>query len=188
MSGKEHDCCENGGIFGFGFHPPPPHRGHHPPPPGGPRGHHPPPPFGFGANFTCGKHPFGPKFKDMGILNMLNSLFLDPEMAAWNPFIKIDETESEFKVKALVPGFEKDQIQLSVKGSDLLVEAKRENSEGEKTEESFMDALRFWDKPHMEYLIPLSEDIEPTKIKAKLSQGVLNITIERKKPANVNIE
>ena len=199
---NEDNCCNMNG-FGFGFHggpphfrcPPPPgpdgHRGHQPPPPGpdGHRGHHPPPPpFGFGAHFGCGKPPFGKNFKDLGILNMFNSLFVDPEFAEYNPFIKIEESEKSFNVKALVPGFEKEQIQLSVKGSDLLIEAKREGTEKEHEEESLVDSLRFWNKPHMEYLIPLSEDVDPTKIKAKLSQGILNITIERKKPENVSIE
>jgi HSP20 family protein len=187
------------------FRPPPPGKGPHgapppfghgyfgPPPPGkGPHGA--PPPFGPGC---CGPPPpgkgphgapppFPPQFE-----KIFDALFTDREFARWNPFVKVEEKEDHFLVKALVPGFEKEQIMLSAHETDLLIEAKRQTEENETSEPvrpMIMEAFRFWDKPTLEYIIPLPETIDPNSIKAKLTQGILTIRIPRKKPEKINIE
>lgn len=154
---------------------PPPSFGHGcfgPPPPGkGPQG---PPP------------PFPPQ-----IDKIFESLFVDRDLARWNPFVKVVENEDHYLIKALVPGFEKEQIQLSARENDLLIEAKKEIKETEQPEglrPQILDSIRFWDKPTLEYIIPLPESIDPNSIKAKLAQGILTIRVPRKKAEKIPID
>lgn len=143
-----------------------------------------PPPPGKGPH--GGPPPFPPQFE-----KIFESLFTDREFACWNPFVKVVEKEDHFLVKALMPGFEKEQIQLSARESDLLIEAKRQPEENQPSKQftpMIMEAFRFWDKPTLEYIIPLPELIDPNSIKAKLAQGILTIRIQRKKAEKINIE
>ncbi len=103
-----------------------------------------------------------------------------------------------------LPGFDTKEIEVSVKGNSILIEAKRtepdhpasetetetanedQNQDGPRPIVSF--ARFFWDKPHVEVEIPVKEEIDPDNVKAKFVRGMLTITFHKKPSTKVPVE
>lgn len=88
----------------------------------------------------------------------------------------IDEG-SQFRVKMDTPGIQKNEIKLNVTENSIEVTGEH------KEEEKKKNYLRK-ERHSMSYYqtIPLSEKIIPDKVKAKLSNGVLDIILPKSKP------
>ncbi|MCV0392702.1 MAG: Hsp20/alpha crystallin family protein [Nitrosopumilus sp.] len=91
----------------------------------------------------------------------------------------IDEGK-QFRMKMDVPGLKKNEINLNV--TDNSIEVTGEHKEEEKKK----NYLRK-ERHSMSYYqtIPLSEKVVPGKVKAKLTDGVLDITLPKIKPTLV---
>lgn len=94
----------------------------------------------------------------------------------------IDEG-NQFRVKMDVPGIKKDEIKLEVTDNALEVSAEHK----EESEEKKKNYLRK-ERSHVSYYrtLPLSEVVVSGKVKAKLSDGVLDITLPKAKPTSVS--
>lgn len=88
----------------------------------------------------------------------------------------IDEGK-QLKMNMNVPGLKKDEINLNV--TDNSIEVTGEHKEEERKK----NYLRK-ERHSMTYYqtIPLSEKVVPGKVKAKLTDGVLEVTLPKKKP------
>ena len=88
----------------------------------------------------------------------------------------IDEGK-QLRVKMDMPGIQKNEIKLNV--TDKAIEVSGEHKEEEKKK----NYLRK-ERHNVSYYqtIPLSEKIVPGKVKAKLSDGVLDVTLPKSKP------
>ncbi len=88
----------------------------------------------------------------------------------------IDEG-NQFRVKMDTPGIQKNEIKLNVTENSIEVTGEH------KEEEKKKNYLRK-ERHSMSYYqtIPLSEKIVPDKVKAKLSNGVLDIILPKNKP------
>jgi len=93
----------------------------------------------------------------------------------------IDEG-NQFRVKMDVPGVKKNEISLNVTDNSLEVSAEHK----EASEEKKKNYLRK-ERSHMSYYrtLPLSEKVVSGKVKAKLTDGVLDITLPKSKPTKV---
>ncbi|KAF6244628.1 Hsp20/alpha crystallin family protein [Nitrosopumilus sp. b2] len=91
----------------------------------------------------------------------------------------IDEGK-QFRMKMNVPGLKKNEINLNV--TDNSIEVTGEHKEEEK-KKNFLRKERH----SMSYYqtIPFSEKIVPGKVKAKVTDGVLDVTIPKAKPTPV---
>ena len=91
----------------------------------------------------------------------------------------IDEGH-QFRIKMNMPGLKKNEINLNV--TDNSIEVTGEHKEEEK-KKNFLRKERH----SMSYFqtIPLSEKIVSAKVKAKLSDGVLDVTLPKSKPTPV---
>ena len=105
-------------------------------------------------------------------------------------FPKIHETScdvidegNQFRVKMDVPGVKKNEIKLEVANNSLEVKAEHK----EESEEKKKNFLRK-ERSHISYhrTLPLSENVVSAKVKAKLTDGVLNITLPKSKPTSVS--
>jgi HSP20 family protein len=94
----------------------------------------------------------------------------------------IDEGH-QFRVKMDVPGVKKNEIQLEVTDNSLEVSAEHKE-ESEKKKKNYLRKER----SHVSYYrtLPLSEKVVSGKVKAKLSDGVLDITLPKSKPTSVS--
>jgi HSP20 family protein len=82
-----------------------------------------------------------------------------------------------------VPGVKKNEIQLEVTDNSLEVSAEHKE-ESEKKKKNYLRKER----SHVSYYrtLPLSEKVVSGKVKAKLSDGVLDITLPKSKPTSVS--
>ena len=90
----------------------------------------------------------------------------------------IDEG-NHFRVKMNVPGVQKKDIKLNVTDNSLEISAEHK----EESEEKKKNYLRK-ERRHVSYYrtLPMSEDVVSGKVKAKLTDGVLDITLPKAKP------
>ena len=90
----------------------------------------------------------------------------------------IDEGK-QFRVKMGVPGIKKNEIKLNVTENSLEIS-------GEHKEESKEKKKNYLTKERSQVsyyrTLPLSENVVASKVKAKLSDGVLDITLPKSKP------
>lgn len=94
----------------------------------------------------------------------------------------IDEGK-QFRVKMDVPGVKKDEINLEVTDNALEISAEHK----EESEEKKKNYLRK-ERSHVSYYrtLPLSENVVASKVKAKLTDGVLDITLPKSKPTSIS--
>lgn len=90
----------------------------------------------------------------------------------------IDEG-NQFRVKMDMPGIQKKDINLNVTDNSLEVSAEHK----EESEEKKKNYLKK-ERSHVSYYrtLPMSEDVVSGKVKAKLADGVLEITLPKAKP------
>jgi HSP20 family protein len=93
----------------------------------------------------------------------------------------IDEGK-QFRVKMDVPGVKKNEISLNVTDNSLEVSAEHK----EESEEKKKNYLRK-ERSHVSYYrtLPLAENVISGKVKAKLADGILDITLPKSKPTTV---
>jgi len=93
----------------------------------------------------------------------------------------IDEGK-QFRVKMNVPGVQKKDIKLNVTSNSIEVSAEHK----EESEDKKKNYLRK-ERSQVSYFrtLPLSEKVVSTQAKAKLTDGVLDITLPKSKPTKV---
>lgn len=93
----------------------------------------------------------------------------------------IDEG-NQFRVKMDVPGVKKNEINLNVTDNSLEVSAEH-REESEEKKKNYLKKER----SHVSYYrtLPLSEKIVSGKVKAKLMDGVLEITLPKSTPTKI---
>jgi HSP20 family molecular chaperone IbpA len=113
----------------------------------------------------------------------------------WENFMpyELEEGKDEYIVTMPMPGFDAKDLEVSVKGETILIEAKKtENISSEPSKETestkkIISMGRFlWDRPYIKVTIPVHEEIDPEQVKAKLLKGIL--TIRFKKIPSTKIE
>ena len=95
-----------------------------------------------------------------------------------NNDIDVSETADGYHVKADVPGFSKQEIDLQVRGNTLYIKGDHKEKETKGSESS---ALRMERRQmeHFERLIQLPDDVDPNKVKASLNHGILNVQMSK---------
>jgi len=96
----------------------------------------------------------------------------------------IDEG-NQFRVKMNIPGVNKKDIKLNVTGNSLEVSAEHK----EESEEKKKNYLKK-ERSNVSYYrtLPMSEDVVSGKVKAKLADGVLEVTLPKAKPTKTQIK
>lgn len=139
-------------------------------------------------------------FRDvMGIQDRVNRLFEELltrgrgreeglEGGAWVPAVDIYETNDDVVVKAELPGVEKDQIGVEVKGGVLTLRGERKH-EKEVKEENYHRIERSYGTFLRSFALPVSVDQD--KVSARFKDGVLDIDLPKKekaKPRQVKVD
>ena len=97
-----------------------------------------------------------------------------------SPASNVFETEKEFKIEVLLPGFEKDNVQLNFQNHLLTIKASKQEEETSK-ELKYVHREFGVDDFEKQYRIPKS--VEDKKISAKFENGVLYIELPKKEEA-----
>jgi HSP20 family protein len=89
----------------------------------------------------------------------------------------------QFRVKMDIPGVKKNEIKLNVTNNSLEVSAEHKE-ESEEKKKNYLKKER--NQMSFYRTLPLSQNVVSAKVKAKLSDGVLEITLPKSKPTSVS--
>ncbi|TFG04634.1 MAG: Hsp20/alpha crystallin family protein [Promethearchaeota archaeon] len=110
----------------------------------------------------------------------------------WRHFMPyaLDETRTEYIVTMPLPGFDAENVEVSVKGNHLFIEAKKPRSETEADKPRRVHSIgrHLWNKRHVAVKVFIDEEIKPETVKAKLAKGLLTVTIEKVPGQKINLE
>uniref|UniRef100_UPI00321637E0 Hsp20/alpha crystallin family protein n=1 Tax=uncultured Draconibacterium sp. TaxID=1573823 RepID=UPI00321637E0 len=97
-----------------------------------------------------------------------------------NPATNVFETEKEFKLEVLLPGFAKEDVELNVHKGLLTIKVDKEKEE--KSEE-YKYAHREFGAYNFEKQYKLPKSVDAEKIEARFENGILNIVLPKKEEA-----
>lgn len=101
-----------------------------------------------------------------------------PRINATAPAINVIETEKDYKVELAAPGMRKDDFQVHINNEGNLsikMESKKENEQKEKGHY----LRREFSYSKYEQTLILPDDVEKDKISAKVTDGVLTVTLPK---------
>jgi len=106
------------------------------------------------------------------------------------------ETDDEYLLTMPLPGYEAKDITVSVKGTDVLVEAERKaDAPKEETPAPTTSKPRpiismgeyTWNRPRIEAKIPVKDEIDAENVKARLDRGILTVRFKKKPAAKIAV-
>ncbi len=125
------------------------------------------------------------------VQNMMNEVFGDSvsrlfgeadqslTRGSWVPPVDIHESENELVFTCELPGFEKDQVNITVNGGRLIVSGNR--AEGETQGRKYHHVERWRGNFYRSFLLPTSVNSEG--IQAQLKNGLLTVILPKKAEA-----
>ena len=141
---------------------------------------------------------WNPRRELFGLHNSINRMFdnfISPTVRSdevlsvwgWNPVVDIYENEENIVITAELPGVDKKDMTVDVKGRVLTLKGER-STDNEVKEDNYYRQERCYGKFERCFTLPV--EIDPEKIKADYKDGVLKIDIpkaEESKPKQVSI-
>ena len=116
---------------------------------------------------------FDDLFRGMGIRPLAREFEVAPEIR-----IDVNEDDKVYKIKAEMPGVDKNDIEVSVEGNLVTIgaEIKRETKKKENEKELYTE--RYYGKMFRSFSLP--SDLDGTKADAHYEHGVLSLTLPKK--------
>jgi HSP20 family protein len=94
------------------------------------------------------------------------------------PAANVFETENDFKIEVLLPGFAKEDVQINYQNNLLTI--KVENEKNEESEMKYKYEHREFETFNFEKQFRIPKSIDDKKINAKFENGILNIQLPKK--------
>ena len=114
-------------------------------------------------------------FKGLFVRPMRFDVDLAPQMQVKMDVTKADDT---YTVKAELPGIKKEDIHVSIDGSEVTISGEARKESEEKKGEEVIRSERYYGKVLRSFSLP--HDIDEAKAIAKYADGVLNLTLPMK--------
>ncbi|MEQ8910327.1 MAG: Hsp20/alpha crystallin family protein [Vicingaceae bacterium] len=129
-----------------------------------------------GNNFI---RPFPSVFSDFfDDDNLFERNYLKPAL----PAVNVKENKNNFEIELAAPGMKKDDFKVDVDNGVLSISSEKEES-SEETEENYTRKEFSYSSFKRAFTLP--DNVDNENIKAKYSDGVLGITLKKKKEAAV---
>jgi HSP20 family protein len=125
--------------------------------------------------------PFGREFDDLFKGFLLTPLPAQQTAAGSRIPIDISEDETSYKVRAEIPGFSKEDIQISVHGDEVSISAETKRDKEEKTGETVVLRECYYGKQYRAFT--LAQAVDDAKASAKYADGVLELVLPKKESA-----
>ncbi len=90
--------------------------------------------------------------------------------------LDVIDRDKEFLVRGELPGVEKDDVEVTISGSRLTIEAERKFEEVDEKEEFYRHELGYG---KFMRTIALPEEVDVEKIHAELKDGILEVTLPK---------
>ena len=95
------------------------------------------------------------------------------------PAINIFESENDFRIEMMLPGFAKEDLKINFHNEMLTIKVDNKNTEGQKNEE-YKLVRREFDVYNFEKQFKVPESVKTESIDAKFENGILNIVLPKK--------
>lgn len=119
--------------------------------------------------------------------DQFSQIFEQPEFAltdllsgGWLPAVDVLEDKDKLNVKAELPGFKREELDVTVHENNLILSGERKSDE-ERRDGEFYRSERFYGRFHR--VIGLPSSVEVDKIQAKYNDGVLTVTLPKSEHA-----
>lgn len=119
--------------------------------------------------------------------DQLDQMFEQPDFAmsdllngGWLPAVDVLESQDKLTVKAELPGFKREDLDVSVQDNNLIISGERK-ADAERKDGDFYRSERFYGKFHR--LIELPFAVDTGKIEARYNDGVLTIMLPKSEQA-----
>ena len=100
-----------------------------------------------------------------------------------SPLVNIVESEQEFGIELRVPGFAKEDIEISVKDNTLTIASKKKEEKNNESEENgFKYKRREFFHSEFSRSFELPEEVNAEEIKAKFENGILRVSLPKSEP------
>ena len=103
-----------------------------------------------------------------------------PSFSTTVPAVNIIEKEAEYKIELAVPGMRKDNFEIEMEEGILSISA---NQDEEKTSEKGKFTRREFSYNSFRRSFTIPESVDPAKIDANYTEGVLFISLQKRKEA-----
>jgi len=111
-----------------------------------------------------------------------------PERMSWMPALDVTDTENEIVIKAEVPGMAAKDVNVTLTGNRLTLSGEKEDTKEEKRQGCYINERNFGS---FQRIIELPEGVDPEKINAEQTDGVLTVKIGKLKavkPKHVQVK
>jgi HSP20 family protein len=95
--------------------------------------------------------------------------------AQMNVKLDVTRTDDTYTVKAEMPGIKKDDISVSIDGSQVTIAGEVKKEKEEKKGEEVIRSERYYGKVSRSFTLP--QEVDEGKAQAKYADGVLNLTL-----------
>lgn len=124
--------------------------------------------------------PFGREMEDM-----LKGFYLTPfsfnQLSAGQIPIDITEDDTSYKVRAEIPGVNKEDIHVSVNGDQVSISAETKKEKEEKKGDQVVLRECYFGRQYRAFTLP--QTVDDTKTTAKYADGVLELELPKKATA-----
>lgn len=113
--------------------------------------------------------------------DFFNDSFLTPQFHGTSPAINVSEDEKGYQVEIAAPGMTKEDFKISLADDDIviLMEKKLDNKDEGKDKKYIRREFSY---SKFEQRLMLPDNVERSKISARMTDGVLNIDIPKMTP------
>ncbi len=103
-----------------------------------------------------------------------------PEASWSSPAVDVVDKEKAYEITAEVPGMGADNIEVKLANGNLVIKGEKKESHEESKADSYLSERRYGS---FERTFRLPEGVDPEKIEATLSSGVLSVVLPKKADA-----
>lgn len=94
----------------------------------------------------------------------------------WNPSVDLSETKESYKIKADIPGLNKEDIDISFDDKTLTIKGHRKTNDIQEGENFYKQEISYGSFQRVVYL---GQDVDHDNIKASYNNGVLELSIPK---------
>ncbi len=129
-------------------------------------------------------NPVDALLKDFFNANGVNDRY-DKEELVNQPSTNLFETETSVVLELLIPGYSKEEIKLQVENNQLIVKSESLENESDKQKDApeYKYSRVEFEKAKFEKRFRLSDKLNQEQIQAEVKNGILRITLAKKKEA-----
>lgn len=121
-------------------------------------------------------------FDDLFRALPVRPLLREIETIAPDARIEVSEDDRHYRIKAEIPGVEKNDIEISVNGNQIAISAEVKREVKKKEGEKDLYTERYYGKVYRSFTLPL--EVDNAKADAHYENGLLTLTLPKKQNGN----